>query len=272
VIKDSLGLNLRGFGLALDQLTSPGVLRVHDLSLYFHPPVARSFARLVAGDWNEPESHKFLRDVLKLIPESVVFVDVGANVGEMVLDMARHPKVDKILAFEPNPECVYSLQGSLELNGFDGVTLFMSACGSVTEDASFRVGADPSTGSLTREPAFGDSDTRVEVTMLDAHLMHIGKPALLLIDVEGHELEVLKGGRNFVAENHPLIVFEYHGETRKFFSLGDVKDVLGDGYVLRRLTRNGRLSEDLRGAWNMVALPLDGPFREVLAGLPEEHT
>jgi len=61
--------------------------------------------------FGESETHRFLASLLReeSIGTGVVFLDVGANIGELSLDLARHPKVESVIAFEPNAECARSL-------------------------------------------------------------------------------------------------------------------------------------------------------------------
>jgi hypothetical protein len=76
-----------------------------------------------------------------------------------------------------------------------------------------------------------------------------------LIDVEGAELKVMQGGRNFIRNNQPLIIFEYNHVSRRYFTLDEIRKELGEGYHLYRLTATGHLDEDFSTTWNVVALP-----------------
>ena len=83
-----------------------------------------------------------------------------------------------------------------------------------------------------------------------------------LIDIEGGELNALRGALSLIAMHQPLIVFEYNMVTRKYFKLSEVAELLGEGYCLYRLrSEDGGLDFDLSSAWNVIALPLQGPWR-----------
>ena len=90
--------------------------------------------------------------------------------------------------------------------------------------------------------------------------VHLKEPSILLIDVEGAELNVLKGGRSFITNNSPLIIFEYNEVSKKYFNLKDVQTVLGKNYKIYRLKADRYLDENYDGTWNMVAVHSNSPF------------
>jgi hypothetical protein len=93
--------------------------------------------------------------------------------------------------------------------------------------------------------------------------------AIMLIDVEGHELQVLQGAREFIVRRAPLIVFEYNLTTRLHFALQEVRDLLGDQYRFKRLrgSGDGRLDDLLGDTWNIVAYPLGNIWEDAILPL-----
>jgi hypothetical protein len=83
-----------------------------------------------------------------------------------------------------------------------------------------------STHFATLEPKgdeLGTESELVEVTTLDEFFAGLRrKPNFLKIDVEGHELAVLEGGRRTLEQNHPRILVECEGRHR---ASGDVQPV-----------------------------------------------
>ena len=91
-----------------------------------------------------------------------------------------------------------------------------------------------------------------------------GQAVMLLIDIEGGELNALRGGLRFIQDYHPLIIFEYNNTTRKFFPLSDAVELLGTSYsIFRMRSDDGRLDDDLSSTWNIVALPHIGPWEGI---------
>ena len=113
-----LQINPPGLGWLMRRIGRDLVLEVDGVKTFMFGPIAGSNAMHLIGRWNEPETHLFLRAVLDSKTGGVTFIDVGANVGEMALDVARHPAVCSVVAFEPIESCVHSLTVALLINRF----------------------------------------------------------------------------------------------------------------------------------------------------------
>jgi FkbM family methyltransferase len=71
---------------------------------------------------------------------------------------------------------------------------------------------DPNRGiaSLSRQQRLQRRGVRIRVLTLDELARRLpGPPRLIKVDVEGHELAVLRGGSALLAERRPLLIFEY---------------------------------------------------------------
>ena len=126
-VHDTLHLDLPGFGTLVDRVREDHELRVNGLRLHFDHQVGRCYGRLLAGEWNEAETHHFLRALLDATPGRVTAVDVGAFIGELALELARHPRSAGVLAFEPQPRCAAACAQSAVLNGFGHVQVVNAA-------------------------------------------------------------------------------------------------------------------------------------------------
>jgi FkbM family methyltransferase len=190
----------------------------------------------------------------------------------MLVDFARHHRVEKALAFEPSALCAGIIERSCALNGLRNVNVVTKAvgervgCGTMPRDARSQC----STSVCTEEPSSAPDDKlfeRVEVTTLDVEIPNPSGLWVMLIDVEGGELAVMRGGRAFLQTARPLIIFEYHEVTRTHFSLDDVRAELGNDYELFRLRSDGFLDHDLLKTWNCVAVPRTSSFRALISTL-----
>lgn len=140
-----------------------------------------------------------------LSPATVV--DVGAHVGQFsLLISALHPGA-RIVAFEPMPEAAATWRRLFDGNGH--AVLHTVAIGARTGSATLHVSARTDSSSLlpigdgqrSAFPGTGEAGTmQVEVTPLGAFLSagDIVRPALLKIDVQGYELEVLRGAESLL--------------------------------------------------------------------------
>lgn len=133
-----------------------------------------------------------------------VFVDVGANIGAYTLIASENP-VAQVLSLEPNPTAFAKLGTNVTLNGRANVSMLNMAAGA--EAGELRMtnnGADP-TNHVVSEAGAGTIAVPVET--LDAICRRAGKwPALIKMDVEGHEPYVLAGASECLSSVLAVIV------------------------------------------------------------------
>jgi FkbM family methyltransferase len=262
-LQDRLGFRLRGLGFCLRLNRRDHVFPIRGQAMYFDHRVSAAYGRLVAGSWNEPETHLFLDAVIAGHEGPLVFVDVGASVGEFVIDVARHGKVTRVVAFEPLAECAEAVRRSAELNGLskiEVIPMLVNENGS-TEILDFDVRRP--TASAAGGVRGGDVSREIHATALDRALGDLDGKVVLLIDVEGGEAGVLRGARALLRRCAPLVIFEYNSTSRKHFSLDDIRGALGGGYDIYRLTESGTLDLDFERSWNCVAVSVDSSFRSL---------
>ncbi len=129
-------------------------------------------------------------------------VDVGASRGQFALHAARRWPNANIVCFEPlgsSADRLRSvLRGAVEVHqfGVGSVPGRMSLNVSGREDSSSILPIALQADEYPETKAVGVEE--VDVTTLDDALGHaaLGSECLLKIDVQGYELEVLKGGRS----------------------------------------------------------------------------
>jgi FkbM family methyltransferase len=186
----------------------------------------------------DPACNTILMDALKreLSRRPGNYVDVGTNIGVVAASMAAHlAPAGQVFAFEPSPETVRLAASTIALNDADNVTLFNAAVSD--SDGSLVFNATPGNSAIAspRRHSFGLLNVWQEVTVPAVRLdtLHadgeLDGVSLLKIDVEGHELSVLRGALEFIAAARPTVVFEYtpvaapdHGWTQE-----DAIDLLG---------------------------------------------
>ena len=131
--------------------------------------------------------------------ENLVVFDVGANQGLYTEAILRLAPQAKIFAFEPSSSARAVLERKFQ--GDEKIEVIPTALGESI--ASAELWSDvPGSGlaSLTKRRLdhFGidfNYSERIEVTTLDSFINSVGiVPDILKMDVEGHELSVLKGG------------------------------------------------------------------------------
>jgi FkbM family methyltransferase len=223
----------------------------------------RAYAALVAHSYRrfEPE----LRRLADFCPPRGTALDVGAWYGPWSRALAR--RVDRVLAFEPNPGVATVLAGTVPPN----VRVIRAA-------ATDRHGEDdlwvPTTGmgtegvaSLRRDANPDARAVRVPTTTIDE--LDLDDVTMVKLDVEGAELAALRGARSTLRRWRPVLLIEL--EYRR----GPVDEVLA---VLADLGYTGEvlLGEqwvplagfDLAGHQERVAPQVAGYLSRVLIGGP----
>jgi len=163
------------------------------------------------------------------------FLDVGANIGYYTLLAARlvGPEGD-VFSFEPNPEVRARLEENIHLNQFGNVTVRSEAMTRESGEVRFYVSdVSDNSGISSIVPGAGLRDAQVvPAVSLDDFVARLPSPHvdLFKMDIEGAELDVLEGGRRFLArEDAPALLFESFDVSRLLPTLE------GLGYHVRRL-------------------------------------
>jgi FkbM family methyltransferase len=179
--------------------------------------------------WNEAEYHAFRAAVR----EGDVVIEAGANAGAYTVLFARWVGgAGHVYAFEPVPSIARTLAGQLRLNGVaDRVTVIPAALGLTHGTVDLLA---PGLNGINRVAASADARTgsriRVPVVPLDEFCARERiTPDVIKMDVEGAELEVLRGARHTIASSPDLHLFiEWHPTlwTRYGITAVDVREEL----------------------------------------------
>ncbi|WP_432457714.1 FkbM family methyltransferase [Cellulomonas iranensis] len=150
-----------------------------------------------------PYEHEMLRDMASRLAAGDVVVDVGANIGNHALYLAAVTGCD-VVAYEPNDRLTTPLRRSVEVNGLsDRVRVRPVAVGERSGRASFAREMPTNLGGQSVE---ADCAGPLEVVRLDDE--DLPPVAMVKIDVEGMELEVLAGAARLIEEHRPLVYVE----------------------------------------------------------------
>ncbi|MDC1446069.1 FkbM family methyltransferase [Amylibacter sp.] len=155
--------------------------------------------------------------ISKILSNVEVFVNIGAHHGYYCC-LALNKGI-KTIAFEPNPMNIAMLTKHVGVNKFSkNFTLINSAVGSSKGTHEFYGGGF--TGSLLKSHNHAPLQERqlVSVVTLDETIKTKRLELLILVDVEGFELEVLKGA-NKTLEKKPCWIIEVlpnHENKTKF--------------------------------------------------------
>lgn len=152
----------------------------------------------------------------------LIVCDLGANVGlnTLIMDKAikRHLPADKyfICAIEPNSQNARFLQKNISHNQANA-GIFPCAISDYCGEGQFHISARSNHGALLPHSLteLGAQKVRVFSLPAFAESFQTGQPNFIKMDIEGGEVEVLKGGRDYLADcRFPCkIIIEVHPKT-----------------------------------------------------------
>lgn len=158
-----------------------------------------------------------------------VVVDVGANRGIYSYWMSKAVGPDgRVVAFEPQPELAKHLRDLKDAFGLASLEIVNKGLSSsVTSSRLYRPEVASGAGRLDVNFAAWQS-IEVDLTTLDAYYKSTRPIRFIKCDVEGHEYDVLLGGRRLLLRDKPTLLLEiHHSEAVK----GDIAAYLaGLGY------------------------------------------
>lgn len=172
-----------------------------------------TYALLEQERWFEKEL-PFIRDWLE---PGMNAVDVGANVGVYSLPMAeRVAPGGRVFAFEPGSANRKNLEIGRMANKSSNLCISAYALAESERSGWLHVSENGELNSLGDEPAGSADGERVRVTTLDALEKEQFWPAIdfVKIDAEGHEWNIVEGGRRFFGRQSPLIMLETKHGTK----------------------------------------------------------
>jgi FkbM family methyltransferase len=170
-----------------------------------------SLCLYVAGTY-EPNEFMFLAQVLR---PGMTFIDVGANDGLYTLfASSRVGPTGKVIALEPSSREFSRLERNLRLNRAANVTALRRAASDHEGAAVLRLAEFGHEGLNTLgQFAYSieqEATEEVRLATLDSIIepQNLERIDVLKMDVEGGELNALKGAQRILATHKPLILLE----------------------------------------------------------------
>jgi FkbM family methyltransferase len=209
---------------------------IHRLSHRVLPLEEKVWARIESGpaqglwlELNPRTGQNYLRGKAELTVQNIlaerlrpgmVFYDLGANIGLFTLLAARLVgDSGRVFSFEPDPENAARLRRNIQRNGFANVTVVEKGIWSVTAKLNFVIsGADsPDHGIGKFAASENGGGTLTQCVALDDFTRDaaIPPPDALKCDVEGAEVEALRGGAELFQSRRPWIVCEMHSDENR---------------------------------------------------------
>jgi len=168
------------------------------------------------------ESHN-LRFISSLISPNSVYFDVGANIGLMSIPILNDHPNSTVVSMEASPKTLeFLLRTAKESQFGDRWRIIGKGAGSSIGNVEFFMAAvDKGAFDGFQDTQRGGKTTKVTVpiTTIDMEWEAMGKPpvSVIKIDVEGSEIEVLKGAVTCIEQEHPYILIEWNAINLKAY-------------------------------------------------------
>ncbi|MEH1008510.1 FkbM family methyltransferase [Winogradskyella sp. ECml5-4] len=147
---------------------------------------------------------------------NILILDIGANFGYLSLVWAKSIcKTGKVISFEPNKNVYNSLLKSIEINNLNKIILLENfAVGN--ENKSVNLFFENSTTSNVIESNISQSLGTIRMIKLDDYIKNqkLKKCDLVKIDVDGIELDILKGSIDLLREFQPIFIVEINDDIK----------------------------------------------------------
>jgi FkbM family methyltransferase len=150
----------------------------------------------------------------------VLFLDIGGNAGHHTLFMA--PIVDQVITFEPYPPLQTLIRERLELNHIQNVQLMPFGLADEENVLDYYPGQGSNSGSGTFLPDEIEHDAdpvKLQIKKGDSVLeqLAVEKVDIMKVDVEGFEAGVIRGLKNRILRDRPIILMELSEESKRQF-------------------------------------------------------
>tara|TARA_Y100000592_G_scaffold73527_1_gene114546 strand:- start:210 stop:908 length:699 start_codon:yes stop_codon:yes gene_type:complete len=154
--------------------------------------------------------HALINSLKKHLDGSGVLLDCGAHMG--VYSILLSECFEKVFAFEAQKRTYFQLCGNLFINEITNVTPInagVTAADKTHKDKTLYVVSEDGGGSSFVKPVGQKilSEERVPMTAID-HKQYGGRVKLIKLDIEGYELDALKGAEMTIREFKPVVLFE----------------------------------------------------------------
>lgn len=138
------------------------------------------------------------KETIKLLKPGMIVIDIGSNLGYYALLEAKMVGNGFVYAIEPVKENIDTLQKSIKLNGYKNIKVYQCAIGSENKIDEMILTHKSNCGSLvkkTRNIKFVKGKRNVKIITLNnfCERLDIRKIDFIRMDVEGYEIEVIRG-------------------------------------------------------------------------------
>ena len=159
------------------------------------------------------KNEKKIFNIVKILGKHITIIDIGSNIGSVTLPLAKIFSKSKVISIEPTFYAFSKLKKNINLNPIlkkriKLENVFVSNQNKIVNKvhSSWNLSND----SKKHKVHFGTlKKTSKIIKKLDKVCSNVKKVDFIKIDVDGHELDVLKSGIKTIKKHKPFIYFEF---------------------------------------------------------------
>ncbi len=242
------------------------------------------------GVWEAPNT----KIVKKTVRPGMTVIDIGANLGYYaLLESQLVGPSGKVYAIEPVEQNYEVLKKNIELNKADNIIPFKLAIGSANETKEMLLSCNSNHGTFMDASLFsgfyakrmeriGADKAQMEMLTLDKfiEMQGIEKVDFIRMDVEGYEVEIVKGMMETIKKLSPQILMEIHFVHFDNERVVDemIYNILTQGYEIGKLSNRKKAisplairKQEVRKTCPHVLFKKRERKIKMLAALPETY-
>jgi len=178
---------------------------------------------------------KYMHKYFKLYSnKNKVALDIGANIGTHSIYLSDY--FSEVHSFEPQVNIYKLLKSNIKLNKCKNVKAHNYGLGNINKNEKmekYDITQPNNQGGIGIDKTGQSNGETIIVKVLDE--LNINNIGLMKIDVEGYELNVLKGAIKTIRINKPVIIIELNYKTKDDHK--EIKELLESlGYNLKRIS------------------------------------
>ncbi len=212
----------------------PNFIEINGMRLYL-PKQDISTEKMMVKRTYEPIETK---QIIKNIIQNDIVVDIGSNIGYYTILVSRIVgDKGKVYAFEPNKEILPILKKNIEINSCKNVSIIQKAVSEKNGRIKFYLMEENKAQSSTYKSGESNEEVEVDSVSLDKFFSGKKKPNFIKMDIEGGELNALKGAKKLLKKNIKIFL-EYKPLKLKRQGLDpeEIKKILMDNkFKIKRL-------------------------------------
>ena len=168
---------------------------------------------------------KVYETAVKFIDEDTIVLDIGANFGQLSVLLSKYKKNVEVYSFEASKYIFEILKKNVQINNAN-VKLFHNLVGNETKQELFikklNISKFNTYGSNMIEKIEIRNENSLNIEKINSikidDIFFDKKISFMKIDVQGYDLEVLKGSKNTIIKQQMPIIFEYEEDFAKDFN------------------------------------------------------